>query len=176
MTTDLGLARGIDAQSFGQPGQRTFRLRVVGSGGEFASLWMEKQQLQVLNLALAQILAQVRYEGAPTPAAINEFPEAARHEFRVGRMAVGFDSSGRSIVICAFDTEAGDEDEPVLCLRVGLGTGADVRQQLGEIIAAGRPVCPLCHMPVDASSHQCVRTNGHSRQPPPAEDLADEDE
>ncbi len=176
MTVDLGLARSVDAQSFGEPGERTFRLRIVGAEGEFASLWMEKQQLQVLNLALAQILAQVRYEGVPSPAAIDDFPDLAGHELHVGRMAVGFDRSDQSIVMCAFDPEAADDDDPVLCLRVGLGTGAAVRQQLGEIIAAGRPLCPLCHVPMDVSGHVCARANGHSQQPLPTDDLAEEDE
>ena len=56
MTIELGLARGIDAQSFGQPGQRTFRLRIVGAEAESASLWIEKEQMQALSIALKQML------------------------------------------------------------------------------------------------------------------------
>ena len=37
MTADFGLLRAIDAQSFGQPGQRTFRVRMVSAEGDTAS-------------------------------------------------------------------------------------------------------------------------------------------
>src|SRR5450756_1602585 len=52
MTIEFGVARGIDAQSFGQPGQRTFRLRILGASAESASLWLEKEQMQALSLCL----------------------------------------------------------------------------------------------------------------------------
>ena len=45
---------------------------------------------------------------------------------------------------------------------------------LDDIIAGGRPLCPLCQLPMDASGHMCVRTNGHSQQPIPQE--TDEDD
>ena len=72
MTIDLGAARSIEAESFGQPGQRTFRLRVM-SGHEAASLWLEKEHLIRLTLAIRQLLEQTaerdETEEAPPPAA-----------------------------------------------------------------------------------------------------------
>ncbi len=65
MTVEFEIARGIDAQTFGQPGQRTFRLRIVGSAGQSASLWMEKEQMQALSLALKQMMAQLEYDQDP---------------------------------------------------------------------------------------------------------------
>ncbi len=62
MTIDLGAAQDIDAQSYGQPGQRTFRLRIIGAAQDSASLWMEKEHLQALNIALTQLLAQLGRE------------------------------------------------------------------------------------------------------------------
>jgi uncharacterized repeat protein (TIGR03847 family) len=33
-----------------------------------------------------------------------------------------------------------------------------------EVVAAGRPPCPLCGQPLDAEGHICVRLNGHRPQ------------
>ena len=30
-----------------------------------------------------------------------------------------------------------------------------------EVVAAGRPPCPLCGQPLDPQGHVCVRLNGH---------------
>ena len=32
-----------------------------------------------------------------------------------------------------------------------------------RVIAAGRPSCPLCSMPLDATGHVCPRQNGYRR-------------
>ena len=174
MTIELGLARGIDAQTFGEPGQRTFRLRILGSDSQAASLWMEKEQLQALSLALAQMLWQLRYQQATALSRIDEFPADAEYDLRVGRMAMGLDLSDRTIVLHAFDAGAGDEDEPTLSVRLTEDHCASLRQQLDEIIVGGRPLCALCHLPIDASGHACIRSNGHSSQPIPKEDAGDE--
>ncbi|HEX5479005.1 MAG TPA: hypothetical protein VFY79_04730 [Dehalococcoidia bacterium] len=42
-------------------------------------------------------------------------------------------------------------------------------------MAGGRPVCPLCGLPMEPGGHACVRTNGHSKQPIPDEE-SDDDE
>jgi hypothetical protein len=30
-----------------------------------------------------------------------------------------------------------------------------------RLVAAGRPICPLCHGPMDPAGHRCPRSNGH---------------
>ena len=82
MTIEFGVARGIDAQAFGQPGQRTFRLRIVGAEGQAASLWMEKEQMQALSLAIKQMLGQLEYNQEPPPPDVGEFPNVAENDFR----------------------------------------------------------------------------------------------
>ena len=32
-----------------------------------------------------------------------------------------------------------------------------------RVVAAGRPPCPLCSLPLDAEGHICPRQNGHRR-------------
>ena len=31
------------------------------------------------------------------------------------------------------------------------------------VVAAGRPPCPFCHLPLDPSGHICPRANGYRR-------------
>ena len=173
LTTDFGLARGIDAQAFGQPGQRTFRLRVVGAGAETASLWLEKEQMQALSLALKQMLGQLEYDAEPPAADAGEFPVTADHDFRVGRMGMGFSPSDRTIVLYLYEVGLEDDEEPTLRAHISQEHGASLGAQLDEIIAGGRPICPLCGLAIDASGHACVRSNGHSKQPIPEEEHDD---
>lgn len=171
MTIELGLARGIDSQAFGQPGQRTFRLRISGSDGESASLWMEKEQMQALSIAIKQMMAQLEYDADPPPMAdVGDFPVVADHDFRVGRMGMGFNASDRTVVLYTFELGAGeaDEDEPTLRSRLTQQQSASLSVQVDEIISGGRPVCPLCALPMD-EAHACIRSNGHSKQPIPEE-------
>lgn len=168
MTIEFGTATAIDAQTFGQPGQRTFRLRIIGSTRRLAHLWVEKQHLQALDLALMQALAQLNYHDEPQePPA--DFPDQAAHEFRVGRMAIGLDQSDGTVLLHAFQLGDEEEAEPTLQVRLRPNQCAALDLRLKEIIAAGRPICRLCGASIDPTGHACVRANGHSRQPIPEE-------
>lgn len=167
MTIDYGLARGIDAQSFGQPGQRTFRVRLSGENGQAASFWMEKEQFQALAEALNQMLAQLEYDQDPPQADAGDFPVVADHDFRVGRMGMGFQASDRTIVILMYEVGVEDEDDPTIRGRITQEQAASLRVQLNDIIAGGRPLCPLCGLAMEPGGHACVRSNGHSKQPIP---------
>ena len=175
MTVDLGIARAIDAQTFGEPGQRTFRLRVLSGRTNAASLWMEKQQFQQLNLAFAQLLGQMDYRERPGAPDLDEFPVTAEHDFRVGKIALGFDSSDRTVVLDSY--ELGNEEEAEADLRVRLTPDqcAFLVGQLSDIIGKGRPLCPLCGASIDADQHVCIRANGHMSQPIPDEQTGPEE-
>jgi uncharacterized repeat protein (TIGR03847 family) len=173
VTFDFNVARGIDAQAFGQPGQRTFRLRIAGSTGDTASLWMEKEQMQALSLALKQMLSQLEYDADPPPADVGEFPVVAENDFRVGRMGMGFHASDRTVVLYTYEVGVEDEEDPTLRVRLTQEQCASLGVQLDDIIAGGRPLCPLCGLPIEPNGHACVRGNGHSRQPIPDEEQED---
>jgi uncharacterized repeat protein (TIGR03847 family) len=175
MSIELGLARAIDAECFGQPGQRTFRLRAIGENLESASLWMEKEQFQALSLALGQVLSELRHGESAKDPPVYEYPEIADHDFKVGRMALSIDPSARTVVLYLSDTESDESADPTLRVGITQDHCAALREQLDDIISHGRPVCPLCHAPMDEGGHACIRGNGHSTQPLP-EQSADDDE
>jgi uncharacterized repeat protein (TIGR03847 family) len=56
-------------------------------------------------------------------------------------------------------------DEPdgpdVLRVRLTPEAAQAFAERARRVVAAGRPPCPLCGLPLDASGHICPRQNGH---------------
>jgi uncharacterized repeat protein (TIGR03847 family) len=155
-----------EAEAVGEPGQRRFRL-IVGNDLETVVAWMEKQQLQALGLAFSQILAQLRHAGiadaheaeAEPPPAGPVSPTAP--ELQVGRLAVGFDEERRLVALFIHDIEAEEDDPPTLVCRLNVTQIGNLATQIGGVVAAGRPLCPRCHQPMDPGGHVCPHDNGH---------------
>jgi len=169
------------AGTVGQPGDRTFYLQATGTG-RTVSVALEKVQVQVLAERLAELLETARRTGATLPAtAGTELEDTApldapvEEEFRVGTMGLAWDGEQDRVVIEALaQTEAveGQEVEPLSddaegpdALRVHLSASAarGFVQRAQRVVAAGRPPCPLCGLPLDAEGHVCPRQNGHRR-------------
>ncbi len=169
------------AGTVGQPGDRTFYLQASGSG-RTVSVALEKVQVQVLAERLEELLETARRGGADVPAAAGAALEdtapldaPVEEEFRVGTMGLAWDGEIERVVIEALaqsDGTDGEEVEPLSdapegpdALRVHLSAGAArafvVRAQ--RVVAAGRPPCPLCGLPLDPEGHICPRQNGHRR-------------
>lgn len=171
----LGRVRAVDAESFGEPGSRTFRLVVLGEDGAPAATWMEKEQLQALSLALKQMLEQLHRpdtESAPLPETppVGEHPEI---EFKAGRLGMGYAEEDGTIVLFVYDIEEPDEEEAALIFHMTADQGASLTHRLDDIIAAGRPICFLCGASIDPGGHVCVRSNGHRAQEVPPSSDAD---
>jgi uncharacterized repeat protein (TIGR03847 family) len=167
------------AGTVGQPGERTFYLQATG-GGRTVSVALEKLQVRVLAERLQDLLDTVRRDDPEVPPAMSgELEDMAplatpiEEEFRVGNMGLGWDSDERMCVIEALaQSEQEDEVEPLTetedgpdALRVritAMAARAFVSRAL-RVVAAGRPPCPLCGLPLDASGHVCPRQNGHRR-------------
>ena len=49
----------------------------------------------------------------------------------------------------------------VLRVRITPGAARAFAQRAMQLVAAGRPPCPLCGLPLDAAGHVCPRQNGH---------------
>src|SRR6266702_3304770 len=49
----------------------------------------------------------------------------------------------------------------VLRVRITPGAARAFAQRAAKIVAAGRPPCPLCGLPLDTDGHICPRQNGH---------------
>lgn len=168
------------AGTVGQPGDRVFYLQASG-GGRTVSVALEKVQVQLLAERLEELLETVRRRGvAEVPAAIAGALEdtapldaPVEEEFRVGAMGLAWDGESDVVVVEALAPAEGEQEvEPLTdaddgpdALRVRLpaqmARSFIVRAQ--RVVAAGRPPCPLCSLPLDPEGHICPRQNGHRR-------------
>jgi uncharacterized repeat protein (TIGR03847 family) len=168
------------AGSVGQPGDRTFYLQAV-STGRTTSVVLEKFQVSLLAERIDELLDEVlrRTSGDPTipaaaPAALKDdgpLDLPLTEDFRVGAIALAWDSDGDKVVIEAQE-ESEDPVEPladdvpadgpgVLRVRITPAAARAFAERAASLVAAGRPPCPLCGLPLDASGHICPRQNGH---------------
>jgi uncharacterized repeat protein (TIGR03847 family) len=106
-------------------------------------------------------------------------------EFRVGTMTLAWDVDTETVVIEAqarteadeSDEEAADEETedetaevealsdseegpPVLRVRITAAMARAFAKRAQAVVAAGRPPCPFCGLPLSAEGHICPRQNG----------------
>lgn len=167
------------AGAVGRPGDRAFYLQ-ARSGRRVTSVGLEKFQVTLLAERLEELLDEVlRRTGgeAPVPAVtpselVDDDPldQPVEEEFRVGTMALAWDPDDEQVVIEAQEvteseeeTEVGEDDPAIAVLRVRI-SAAQARafaERALKVVAAGRPPCPLCGLPLDAEGHVCPRQNGY---------------
>ncbi|MEU3167472.1 DUF3090 domain-containing protein [Streptosporangium sp. NPDC006930] len=166
------------AGAVGQPGSRAFFLQARGQG-RLTTVALEKFQVAALADRLDELLDEVlrRGEGgaavpAVAPAALTDnapLDVPISEDFRVGVMALAWDSEAAQVVIEAKEAVAEDEEfepspivEPtVLRVHISPGAARAFTKRAMALVAAGRPPCPLCAQPLDAEGHICVRLNGY---------------
>ena len=167
------------AGAVGRPGDRAFYLQ-ARSGRRVTSVGLEKFQVTLLAERLEELLDEVlRRSGgeAPVPAATpseladdGPLDQPVEEEFKVGTMALAWDPDDEQVVIEAQevteseeDAEVGEEDPAIAVLRVRI-SAAQARafaERALKVVAAGRPPCPLCGLPLDTEGHVCPRQNGY---------------
>ncbi len=170
------------AGAVGEPGERTFFLQAV-SGPLIHTLILEKEQVRLLALRMTEILDETResdpMSGIPAAspaglAALQTLQVPLEPEFRVAALALGWNQATHRLVVEAHADLDPDGDVPDLetadpegadLLRVRLtGTAARVfAEHALAVVAAGRPECPFCHLPLEPAGHICARANGYRR-------------
>lgn len=167
------------AGTVGQPGQRTFFLQATG-GGRVITVALEKVQVSVLAERLGELLDEVRRRGGDVPATaapgsddVAPLDQPILEEFRVGTLALAWDGDNEQVIVEARAvTEDEDDDEPlsddddengpdVLRVRLSAAYARAFVKRAQRLVAAGRPPCPFCGLPLDPEGHICPRQNGH---------------
>ena len=158
-------AQRVRAEAIGDPGQRRFRLMAVVDG-ETAIIWMEKQQLQALGMALEQLLDDLSDRGPEldTASVPVDFNTESRRQFRAGRMELGYDDRRDRLVIVAHDiNEDPDEGDaaPAFGCRITREQARELSADSAAVVSAGRPRCTMCGAPMGPGPHVCPQQNGH---------------
>ncbi len=168
------------AGTVGQPGDRTFYLQASDGEGRTVSVALEKTQVQVLADRMNELLDEIAERPGtviPPDAPIDDLEPLIApvdEEFRVAAMGLAWDGTEQAVVVEAVaatdepieeDAILSDSEDGPDALRVTI-TPAAARAFVARarrVIAAGRPSCPLCSLPLDPTGHVCPRQNGYRR-------------
>ncbi|MCU1670778.1 MAG: uncharacterized protein JWP40_3705 [Blastococcus sp.] len=168
------------AGTVGQPGDRTFYLQASDGSGRTVSVALEKSQVQVLADRMNELLDEVASRAGtviPPDADVDDLEPLTApidEEFRVAAMGLAWDGTSEAVVVEAVaatdepideDAILSDSEEGPDALRVTI-TPMAARAFVARarrVVAAGRPSCPLCSLPLDPVGHVCPRQNGYRR-------------
>ena len=193
MSKDFGIVEILGAEAIGQPGQRRFRI-YVWAERDSAIMWMEKEQLNSLSLALDRFLAQItegqvlRTEAqagnrSVTAGIPDDFPVQPTYEFQVGQIKINYDERSAQFLLSAIplqivmerdEAQVFMDEEQAVSFLFTHRQAQYLSSTIAQVVTAGRPVCPLCRTPLDGGPHACIKQNGHREIVQIAEE--DEDE
>jgi uncharacterized repeat protein (TIGR03847 family) len=157
----------------GPVGQRTFFLQARQST-RLVSVALEKAQVDALAERIDDLLDTLRRRGGadlpipPMPLAddadLGPLDTPIEEEFRVLALSLMWDEEIDRIVIEA-RSEEDEDDTSGDVFRVVLTAPAAraFAARAATVVAAGRPPCPLCTLPLDPEGHICPRQNGYRR-------------
>ena len=162
----------IAISAVGEPGRRRFFLLATGSGRTL-TLGCEKSQIQALILRLRQMLEgqQIASPGQSADATPNG-PTPGEPEWQIGEMGLGYHEARHMFVLVASEGAAGEGAEAAVTTTAPSGDAPSVRfwlspdqvaafsRQAESVLAAGRPLCPRCGLPIDPAGHPCPVMNG----------------
>lgn len=162
---DIPHPQRFTAGTVGEPGHRVFFLQAAASDGQVVTLRCEKQQVGALAEHLARLVADLAEpERAVLDATDVAFVEPTDVAWVLGRMGVAWDPGASAMVLVCEelvdDEEAGEDVEPAsVRLRLSLPQVVAFVDVARELLAAGRPPCYLCGLPMEPTGHPCPRLN-----------------
>jgi uncharacterized repeat protein (TIGR03847 family) len=176
---DFGDAELLDVEAIGQPGNRRFRLFARDRGDTSASLWLEREQMEALAVAIDRLLAQVsgrvvlrpEAQAGPMPAlhAPADFPKHPDIEFQVGQLQIGYDEAEDRMILRAAPLEVVEREgelevrenaEPAFSVWLSQTEATRLSVHISAVLSGGRPRCPLCGRPM-GDGHVCDKQNGY---------------
>lgn len=161
---------GFAVGTVGVPGQRTFFVQ-VRADGQRITLKCEKQQVSALAQYLEKLL-----EDLPSPSdrpldrSLDlQFP-VEPVSFTIGAIGLAFDQDLDRFVVMFEEFVAPDPDtgepDPDAAVDAGKvrfqltrGQALAFSERTEDVVAAGRPPCVWCGLPIDPDGHPCPRMN-----------------
>ena len=157
--------------AIGKPGQRVFYLQ-ARAGDRLVSVRCEKQQVAAIADYLKRVMVDLpppedRSVGGP-----QELQQPVDAVFILGPIGLGYDRSSDRIVVQLeellpggadadeFDeVDTADEDRGQIRVYVKRSQAAEFCEHAEQVVAAGRPNCQWCDLPIDPDGHPCPRMN-----------------
>ncbi|HEX2986878.1 MAG TPA: DUF3090 family protein [Chloroflexota bacterium] len=163
---EFGPVMRLEADALGEPGQRTFCLLAAAREGS-AALWLEKEELQALGVAIDQLLARLsdrpewKLYGAPAAEyqPSQGFSPEPLVEFKVGQLSLGYESDSDLFALLVHDAEDDPEGPATFSCLASAAQMRALSRRIETVISAGRPRCPLCGDAIEPEGHNCVRAN-----------------
>ena len=157
---DLGRARLVKPEALGVPGKRTFHFQIEAERGS-AYVWMEKNQLSALAVAIQKFLEDDPAEQRQTRDGIIEVILDPFFDFKAASLGLAYDEVSHLFAILAYDAEDFERDEVTLLCWISRHQVEQMAVDALTVVGAGRPICVLCKQPIDPEGHICVESNGH---------------
>jgi uncharacterized repeat protein (TIGR03847 family) len=155
----------VIADAIGEPGDRVFFLQ-ASEGGRVATFKCEKAQVA----ALAEHLARLLEDQDPSEPDLGPPPaQPVVAEWIIGGLGLAYDESRDRIVVLIEQFVRSEDDEPD-AIRPAAATArfsltrsqaAGFVARARALVSGGRPLCPICGLPMDPEGHVCPRSNGH---------------
>jgi uncharacterized repeat protein (TIGR03847 family) len=154
------------AGAIGKPGERVFYLQ-AREKGSLITLKCEKGQVKSLGDYLAGLITKLGAPKGKVPSDMDllAFAEPA---WIVSTLGVGYDDDHDRIIVEAHELFEEEEEvqrageEPASArVRLTREQAQAFVDRATELMKSGRPNCPVCSEPMDASGHVCRRSNGH---------------
>lgn len=172
---DLNPVQQIVADATGEPGKRTFFLQ-ARAGSDLVSVVLEKQEVSSLAVSVLQLLEELESQFPDLPPASSRGYTARPEDpiepaFRVAELSIGYDEGNDMIWVLAkalvIDEEGqvvdpDDDEVPAVRFVASRGMMRGMSEHALEVVAQGRPTCPLCGRPIDRTGHFCPRSDGHA--------------
>ncbi|MEA2645821.1 MAG: hypothetical protein QOE92_904 [Chloroflexota bacterium] len=162
---DFDPADAVAVGTVGPSGQRAFYIQ-ARSGLRTLTMLVEKVQVQALAERAASLLEDQEAGEVEAP---DDLVEPVEPDWRAGQLGLGMDSDRGLVVMVAQEAPPDDADEEpdedsLTTARMWMRPG-QMRawsERAMELVAAGRPLCALCGLPIDPEGHLCPRKNGKS--------------
>ncbi|MGQ9491192.1 MAG: DUF3090 family protein [Anaerolineae bacterium] len=178
-TDDVYPVTRITTGVLGDPKHRVYVLQAQ-FGPDLFSWTLGRRQAMVLARQLPQLLADIRHEFPELhEPLVAEKPNLAVSEpvmplFRVGKVGLAYDRIHDLVVLTLIDARAlemaldpdGEDDVEESWHRIYTTRGQALllSQHTEQVVAAGRPYCPVCDEPIDETGHFCMPITARDRQ------------
>ena len=157
---DLGPAERFAAGAIGEPGSRRFFLVATVDGVDHAVL-AEKAQVAALAARGVEILLdnEVDSDDGAVERLVEaglEFDDPGDGRFRAGDITLGL-TPAQLIIVTIEDAES----EQGMRFMISPEQFRAMARVALQVVAAGRPMCRWCNLPMNPEGHECPARNGH---------------